>query len=130
MSALTIPPAWVEEGDLGTLPPPVPAPRLLLPPRCGAPPYFATFLGMQVIQAWGGCASVPSSETLGRGHVEHLGLPLQDASQELPDAAFLCHLRRLCLEICPEGGPRPKHHQTEARGGDIGHHQAVLRPVQ
>lgn len=34
------------------------------------------------------------------------------------------------MEVCRTGGSRPKHHQAEARGGDAGHHQAVLRALQ
>lgn len=46
----------------------------------------------------------------------------QDASQNLPDALVLSHVRGVCVELRQADHPRPKHHQTEEGGGDTGHH--------
>lgn len=52
---------------------------------------------------------------------------LQTAVQGLPDAAFLCDLWGFCVEVCRASGSWPQYHQAEARRGDTGHNQAVLR---
>lgn len=54
----------------------------------------------------------------------------QEAEQRLPDAAFLCNLWGLGVAVRWAHHHRCKLHPTEARRGDPGHDQAVLRAVQ